>query len=198
MRKLGKYLILDTESTGLIPGKHGLIQLACVSADKHLQVIHNLCTDIKPPEGTVISNEALEINGFSVERINQGIEYYEAAQQLLDFLEQNFDEEPIIIAQFYPADFGFLVELCKKTGKIGEKLHEKIGNNLIDTKALTNVLNLKHVLEGRPIPFPIASLSKPGGVRDVLGVEGYQAHDAMGDVLATREVLLKLLEKFRV
>jgi DNA polymerase III epsilon subunit-like protein len=90
------------------------------------------------------------------------------------------------------------MELCKKTGEIGRQLHAKIGNNLIDTKALTNALNLKHVFLNKPIPFPVASLSKPGGVKEVLGITGHQAHDAMGDVMATREVLLKLLERFEV
>jgi DNA polymerase III epsilon subunit-like protein len=194
-----KYLILDTESTGLIPGKHGLIQLACVSTDKYLQVMHSLCTDVCPPDGTEINPEALEINGFTEERIQQGISYEQAAEQFLSFLDQEFPkEEPIVIAQFYPADFAVLLELCKQTGELGKKLHAKIGNNLIDTKALTNALNLKHVFENKPIPFPVASLSKPGGIKEILGITGHQAHDAMGDVMATREVLLKLMDRLKV
>lgn len=198
-KQKAKYLILDTEATGLIPGKHGLIQLACVSTDDRLQVIHSLCTDIRPPAEVVINPEALEINGFTEERIAQGISYQETAQLFLGFLNQEFpEEEPVVVAQFYPFDFAALLELCKQTGEVGEKIHQKLGNNLIDTKALTNVLNLKHVFLNKPIPFPVASLSKPGGVKDVLGIAGYQAHDAMGDVMATREILLKLLERFEI
>jgi DNA polymerase III epsilon subunit-like protein len=196
--KKAKYLVVDTESTGLIPGRHGLVQLACVVLDESLEVMHSLCTDICPPEGYEIDPRALKVNGFTKERIVQGVGYPQIAKMFLDFLNQAFaeDEEPIMVGQFYPADYSALMELIKYTGQTGIRLHEKLGNSVLDTKALVNTLNLKAELNGQNLPFPITSLSKPGGVKDVLGVTQYQAHDAMGDVLATREVLIKLLEKF--
>lgn len=198
MNKQAKYLILDTESTGLVPGKHGLIQLACASLGADLEIIHKLCTDIKPPVGTVIEPEALLVNGFTEDRISRGICYEEVATMFLDFLKNEFVEEPIVIAQFYPADYAILLELCKQTGQIGSELHKKIGNSVLDTKTLVITLNLLRQNEGEELFFPITSLSKPGGIKDVLAVSQYQAHDAMGDVLATREVLVKLLKYFKV
>ena len=68
------------------------------------------------------------------------------------------------------------------------------GNDIIDTKALANSINARALLKGRPAPFPVTSLSKPGGLKELFGITAYQAHSALGDVLATREVLIKLLD----
>lgn len=198
MAQTAKYLVLDTESTGLLPGKHGLIQLACASLDENLDILNQFCLDVRPPEGTVLDPEALEINGFTSDRINQGVSYQTAAQLLLAFLQQEFANEPIVIAQFYPADYAILLELCKQTGSIGSELHRKIGNSVLDTKTVVILLNLLRQKSGRDPIFPIVSLSKPGGVKDVLEIGGHRAHDALGDVLATREVLKKLLDFFNL
>jgi len=52
--------------------------------------------------------------------------------------------------------------------------------------------------KGLEIPFKLTSLSKLGGLKDKLGIDQnkFQAHDAMGDVLATLEVLKVLVFKF--
>ena len=55
--------------------------------------------------------------------------------------------------------------------------------------------NVKAELKGEEIPFPVTSLSKKGGLKDKFGLQEYQAHDALGDVLATRDVLIKLLNE---
>ncbi len=189
---LAKYLVLDTEATGLLPGIHGLIQLAGLALDEQFNTVDSLNFDIKPPQNTVIEPAALEINGFTLERINQGVSYQETAERLLSFLEKHFVQEPIMIGQFYPADYAMLVELCKQTGALGRKLHERLGNNFLDTKVIVNLINLKAQEQGLQPPFPVVSLSKPGGIKEVLGLQNYLSHDAMGDVLATREVLLRL------
>ncbi len=189
---VAKYLVLDIEATGLLPGIHGLIQLAGLALDEQFAILDSLSFDIQPPQNTVIEPTALEINGFTLERIAQGVSYRQAAERLLSFLEKHFAQEPILIGQFYPADYAMLVELCKQTGALGRKLHEKLGNNFLDTKVIVNLINLKAQEQGLKPTFPVVSLSKPGGIKEVLGLQNYLSHDAMGDVLATREVLLRL------
>ncbi len=192
------YLVIDTEATGLIPGRHGLIQVACAALDRKFQILDNFCVDVCPPESVVVEQEALEINGFTLERIKKGISYLQVATQLFNFLEKNFVNEPVMIGQFYPFDYAMLVELCRQTGEIGKQLHQKIGNNFIDTKVLVNIINLKCTESGKKPVFPVVSLSKPGGVKEVLKTKNYQSHDAMGDVLATREVLIKLVKMIKI
>ncbi len=44
------------------------------------------------------------------------------------------------------------------------------------------------------LPFKSTSLSKPGGLADVLHITDYTAHTAKGDIMATREALLRFLK----
>jgi hypothetical protein len=42
--------------------------------------------------------------------------------------------------------------------------------------------------------FKSTSLSSPGGLTDILEITDYEAHTALGDVRATKQVLIKLLD----
>jgi hypothetical protein len=42
--------------------------------------------------------------------------------------------------------------------------------------------------------FKSTSLSSPGGLTDIFGITDYEAHTALGDIRATRQVLIKLLD----
>jgi hypothetical protein len=44
------------------------------------------------------------------------------------------------------------------------------------------------------LPFQSTSLSKAGGIAQVLHLEEYKAHTAKWDIMATREALLKFLK----
>ena len=192
--KVGCYLVIDTETTGLHPAQHGVIELAAAALDSRLTLLETFQADICPPDGVMYDPEALKINGFIMERIRSGISYRMACEQFLSFLNKHFAAEPIVIGQFYPFDYAFLEQMFSASG-YGDGLSAAIkGNDLIDTKALANSINVSALLNGRPAPFPITSLSRPGGLKELFGITGYQAHSALGDVLATREVLIKLLE----
>ena len=71
---------------------------------------------------------------------------------------------------------------------------KRLGNNFIDTKSLTNYFNLKAIISNQPVPFPVTSLSKEGGLADTLGIGGFEAHTALGDCQATLEVLKAYLK----
>ena len=192
--KRGKYLIIDTETTGLHPARHGLIELAAAALDEHLEVLQSFHMDVCPPPGVEIDAEALQVNGFTVERIQKGVSYEELCKQFLDFTNRNFAGDPIAIGQFYPFDYAFLDYVFSVSGYregLAKAIH---GNDFIDTKALAILLNLRAQRRGEPAPFPITGLSRAGGLKDAFKITGYQAHAALGDVLATREVLVKLLE----
>lgn len=197
MSKRGKYLIIDTETTGLSPTKNGLIQLAAAALDKKLEVLGTICFDICPANGTYqIDAESLEINGFTEERIAGGVSYAKAREKFKKFCKKHFSVKPIAVAQFWPFDFAVMESLFADGNENKYFAKEIMGNDFIDTKALVNYANLKADLKGQKLPFPKTSLSKAGGLKDILGLEGkYVAHDALGDVMATRDVLLALLQK---
>jgi len=192
--KSGAYLIIDTETTGLRPARHGLIELAAAALDEKLAVLETFQADVRPPEGCEIDSEAMQVNGITRERINQGISYAAVCEQFGDFIMKHFSAEPVIIGQFYPFDFAFLDQVFCASGYADGFMAVVKGNDFIDTKALANSINLRALLRGQPRPFASTSLSRPGGLKDRFGITGHQAHTALGDVLATREVLIKLME----
>ncbi len=189
-----KYLIIDTETTGFYFGKNGLIQLAAMVLDEQLNEISRFCIDICPNEPFDIAPESLVITGFSLDRIYAGISYQAMCELFLDLLTEHFpNRKPIVIAQFFPFDYAFLYQVFMECN-LHLELNKKFGNDFIDTKAMVNAINLQADLQNKPKPFPITSLSSKGGLKDILGIkqESFTAHDALGDCLATREVLIRL------
>lgn len=192
--KNGVYLIIDTETTGLHPARHGLIELAAAALDEKLAVLETFQADVCPPEGCEIDPEALQVNGFTRERISRGLSYTAVCARFREFFINHFSAEPVVIGQFYPFDYAFLDQVFSASGH-GDGFAALVkGNDFIDTKALANSMNLQAILRGQPRPFASTSLSRPGGLKDRFGITGHQAHTALGDVMATREVLIKLLE----
>lgn len=192
--KNGAYLIIDTETTGLHPARHGLIELAAAALDEKLAVLETFQADVCPPEGYELDPEAMQVNGFTPERIKQGMSYAAVCVRFREFIMKHFSAEPVTIGQFYPFDYAFLDHVFSASG-YGDGLSAVVtGNDFIDTKALASSMNLRALLRGQPRPFASTSLSRPGGLKDRFGITGHQAHSALGDVLATREVLIKLLE----
>lgn len=191
--KKGVYLVIDTEASGLHPLKHGLIQIAALALDAQLEILDQFCVDICPPPETIFDSQASQIHNISQERIQQGLTYPQAAQTLANFIHKHFIDTPITIGQFYPFDFARLEYLFAYCGYSEKEIGQLFSNHFIDTKVLAEAINLKAKLNNQPIPFTTTSLSKPGGLKDKFQVTSYTAHDALGDCLATREVLIHLL-----
>ncbi len=194
--KQGIYAIVDLETTGLLPGYHGISQICIVILDKKFEILDTLETDVCPPQSYIIDPQALEFNGMSMDQISKGKSYSETSYEVLAFLATHFDSSPVWVGQFYPFDYAGILDMMIKTNNQSGFL-QYFSNTFIDTKVVAHYLNLKAEKQGNPIPFPILSLSKPGGLKDTLGVsqQEYKAHTALGDVLATREVLIKLLNR---
>jgi len=192
--KQGRYIVIDTETTGLNPTKHGLIELAAVAMDKKFAIIDQYCIDVCPPKDTPVEPKSLKINGFTLDRIANGSTYQETAETFLHFIEKNFDQKPTLIGQFLPFDYTVLDNLFTSTKTEDWAAKIFMSNKFIDTKALSMALNLRAEIKGVNLPFPSTSLNNPGGLKDLFKIEGLQAHSAMGDVLATREVFIRLME----
>lgn len=194
--KSGIYLAIDTEASGVLPHKHGLIEVAAVVLDAHLEIVDQLVVDIKPPKSAKFDPEAMKVNGISMERVNAGVSYKKFCRLFLKLIKDNFEAKPIIIAQFYPFDNAYLVNVFDKAG-YKEGLNGAIlGNDYIDTKSLTNSFNLISRIKGEDLKYPVTSLSKKGGLKEKFELNGeeFKSHTALGDVMMTIEVLKRLLE----
>lgn len=195
-----KYLVIDTETTGVHAYENGLIQLACLALDSHMEVLAEFDCLVKPPDGTVYTEESVRIHGITEEELIHAVSYRELLQQFLYFIKENFNDRPILIAQFLPFDYSFLDAVFGKVAPEVPIFQMILSRDFIDTKSLANVFNLKAEIDGKPTYFLETSLSKTAGLKETLGldIEAYKSHNALSDCYATRDVLIKMLDLFEV
>lgn len=189
MSKNAKYLIIDTEATGLHSSSHSLLEVGIIITDKNLNIITSKVWSIKPDLNLEIDPEAMKINGINLNNRTEEISQIHFCNQFFEIIEENFLGKPIIVAQFYPFDYSFLDVIFTKNGYGSRLSNEVLGNNFVDTKSLANYFNLKAEMNNLEIPFPVTSLSKKGGLADKIKVSGFKSHTALGDCEATLEVL---------
>ncbi len=191
MSKNAKYLVIDTEATGLHPTKNCLIQVGVILADKDLNILQEQVWEITADPHSEIDPVAMDINGIDLNNRGFQISQLQFCKEFINLVKDNFEQSPIVIAQFYPFDYAYLDAIFCKNGFDSRDINEVLGNNFIDTKSLAYYFNYKAEQNNLAIPFPITSLSKEGGLADKLEVFDFQAHNALGDCRATLEVLKK-------
>lgn len=193
--KKGVYLGIDTEFTGQHPHKNALIELAMIVLDKDLKEIAHYQTLVKVPEGFEITKESMHINKLDLAKVEaEGVSYDKLVKQITKFVNKYFEDKPILFAHFIPMDFAYLNYIFGSVDKDKLFWKELIGHSTIDTKVLANSINLLQIRKGQEPMFKSTSLSNKGGLTEVLEISDYEAHTALGDIRATREVLVKLLD----
>ena len=192
--QLGTYLIIDLEMTGLNPFQHGVIEVGAMVMGDTFEIIWEFFMDLIPPDNIIIDPKSLEYNGFTLDRIALGKSYEEFAEYWEGFMETYFpwDKKPILVGQFVTADIAFLASVFANARK--PNLYMKLGNDIIDTKSIANQANAIARYNKIPLPFKSTSLSKPGWLAEMLHISDYEAHTARGDIMATREALMKFLK----
>jgi len=193
--KKGLYLGIDAEFTGQHPHKNALIQIAMIVLDKDLKEIAHYQTLVQIPEGFEVTEESMKINKIDIEKVEaEGVSYDKLVKQITKFVRKYFEDKPILCAHFITMDFAYLNYIFGSVGQDNLFWKDLIGHNVIDTKVLANTINLIQIHKGKDPIFKSTSLSNPGGLTDTLGITNYEAHTALGDIRATREVLIKLLD----
>jgi DNA polymerase III epsilon subunit-like protein len=116
--------------------------------------------DLCPPDNIIIDPEALEYNGFTLDRIAAGKSYDEFIDFFESFIESYFPGEtkPIIIGQYVTADIAFLSSIFHYTNR--HSFFNKLGNDILDTKSMANQRNALARYQGKPPIFQSTSLSK--------------------------------------
>lgn len=189
----GTYLLMDLEMTWLNPFRHGVVEFWGIVMDEKFKIIAELYRDICPPEDAMIDPEALEYNGFTLDRIARWKSYDAFVNDFEIFFDAYFPTNPpIIVWQYVTADIVFLESIFSAVGR--NDLILKLGNDIIDTKSIANYDNAIARYNGKKLPYQSTSLSKPGGLAEVFGVKNYKAHSAQWDIYATREILMRMLK----
>ena len=196
MIKKRPIVVLDTETTGLNPYENEIIQLAAVTVDPiRLELVENseLNLFFRPLKTDKISDEALRINKRTREELSK---FPDPKISWSDFkiymqnLKSNWRDTPMLCGHNIEFDIKFLKELCKLYGPW-------------DTKNGTQSLFHYFAIDTMQLCFFWFENKKDVNsvrldtIRDYIGIDLDGAHEAMNDVKATTEILIRFLKLHR-
>lgn len=188
-----KLLYLDTETTGLTDNS-AVVQIAgAIEIDN--EVVEWFSIRCKPHKGADISESALKTIGLTIEELNKEQEPAEGLKELEKIFSKYVDrydknDKLVMICHNYPFDFRMLYNFYNR-------LNNKFLGSFIDFKLNVCTLNLVKSLQVMEI-LPILENNKLETWCKHFGVSLENAHDALEDIRATREVyknINKILKK---
>ncbi|MEM7802910.1 MAG: exonuclease domain-containing protein, partial [Chloroflexota bacterium] len=163
---MSTYVIVDLETTGLNPGRNGIIEFAALVLENG-QVVDEFETLIQSFDP--VSELVTEITGITQEMVDEAPSMFAVKKEIKRILGDH-----ILVGHNVGFDIGFLQQ---------EKL--ALTNRSIDTLTLTTILfptlgryNLEHVANALKLPLP----------------EEGQAHRALADTEVTAELFMLLKE----
>lgn len=178
-------LFLDTETTGLDPVRNGLIQISFQIVDKDCRVSEmEFDSYIKPFKGDLVSEQALEINGISLDDLGDFPSPAEVYNQIKDIFDKyidkykkdkDFEDTFLCIGHNIHFDLRFLHQFWNKNG---DKYLSSYIKSSVDTLSLVNLLRMEKKIHTKS--------SKLQEVAESLGYTGKNWHNSLEDVRATR------------
>jgi DNA polymerase III epsilon subunit-like protein len=189
-----KLYVLDTETTGLDPLRHEIIELSMYRINDDQQKTWYL----KPRNPDFAEPDALRINGHKIEDLKHSTaeskeKYQDPAKAVIDienFCNEDFgsSDARIMVGQKISFDLNFLQALWKQenaadTFPWGSRPH------MIDTKQLQLFIDL--VKKEKSEYYNLGSLVEKHGVKKL------KAHRSTEDTVMTKDVFLKQLEVFK-
>ena len=185
-----KILYLDTETTG-ITANSAVIQFAgIIEIDGEVKKEFNI--RCKPHKDADISEKALEVTGMTHELINSYQEPRKAMEEMETILEKycdKFDKNDkfVLVGQNIKFDFQKLFEFYKRLGNnyLGSWINYKL---MFDTLAVIQALQVVDEM-------PILENNKLITWCNHFNIELENAHDALADIRATRELAQILFKK---
>jgi len=182
--------VIDTETSGLNPNKHEIIQLCILPVDSAWIVRRDIIpVDIEIRPRGEIDPEAMKATKLDIMRIMQEGLDSDIAQDLIDtWFDKlhNLDYNKITpLAHNWTFDSTFLKKL------FGVKYNEFFHDNCRDTMSAVLLENDIAFNNSMRIPFPKVNLPY---VAAQLRVEHERSHTALGDCLATLEVYKELIK----
>ncbi len=183
-----KVLYFDTETTGLDAGKYGIIQLAALM-EIGGEIVETFNMKFQPHEGALVNPEALKVSGTDPEELKTRTSSSDAYREFLKFLDRHiakFDKTD----KAYPAgynvtfDMQFLEAWFRHHGN-------QYGTGSYQNWKMLDPLPLLRVWDFLgTIALPDYKLQT---VCTAYGI-ALEAHDALSDILATRELLGRVMK----
>jgi DNA polymerase-3 subunit epsilon len=164
-----KFCVLDFETGGLDPKVHALMSMAFVLLDENLKEFDREYRVIIDEPEKIITPEAVSVNGITTQTLeDEGI----PVDVVLELLKHLVGRGYTFVCHNCPFDIAWL--------------NLRTGSNV--TEAIDTL-----VLARRLWPY---QKNKLGLVCERMGITVENAHNSLGDVLLTAEVLRKFKEKY--
>ncbi len=180
-----KLLFMDTETTGLNPNKHGVIQVAMLYGNKKLNLRVN-------PGKVKYDKEALSINGIKKKEIKKFPDNEMQFNKMIDFLKLDvvpYNKEDKYIAVGYNVKFD--VEMLH--GWARRRDYKYLGSyidwRVIDVLVLARVAHYLGQMPKEPEDFKLGTICRVYGIK-------IPTHDAMADIKATKELFYKITSQW--
>jgi len=189
-----KYFWLDSETGGTDPKKHGIIQIAGIyESGKNLRNIRYSKTfeALVHPGKTKLTKEALEINGHKKKKIKKYPK--DSLMKLTEFFDEyvnkfNKEDKLLIIGYNVKFDLEMVHGWAKREGY--EFMGAYLDWRVVDVLVLARTAHALGLMSENPIDFKLGTICKIYGIKE-------PTHDAMDDIVATRELFFKLTKGWK-
>jgi DNA polymerase III subunit epsilon len=170
-----RFVVLDSETTGLNPATDRLITIGAVAViDGDIVLEDSFDALLKVEENT----SAVTVHGITRDESARGVEEPEALEAFLDYLGDG-----VIVGHHIGHDIATL------DAAYGRHWGMQLRNRSLDTMDLTLHLERAGAFEGRP---PIRHFTLDA-LCDMFGVIPHDRHTASGDAFITAQVFLRLV-----
>lgn len=188
---MNKILVFDTETGGLDPAEHSLLTLGAVILGSDGSIISTLSLVINEGAALSVTDQALKVNGLTVEYIREkGMTPEEATRTLETWLTNNGLIRGITLAGHNVSfDIGFLKRLYRLAGRTFDK---KFSYRSLCTQSIAMFLTFAGVAN-----YTKTSLDALTSFYDIQIRQGGATgtHDALEDAIATAKLLTCLAKE---
>lgn len=174
-------IFIDTETGGTDPDVHSLLQIGYViDVDKDTILKNELNIS---RHNYIATKEALSINNIDLDMIREiGKSEDIVASTLVTHVHRTCSEKPTVVGHNVNFDINFLKKLFKRTGY---DYDGTFSYRVVDTMSILRALN-----DAGVIP---SSACNSKGAFEYFGIDNKNAHTALSDAEATRELYYKII-----
>lgn len=174
-------IFIDTETGGLDPDVHSLLQIGYVIENPNWQTHRNEMVISKHNYTT--TEQAMKINNLDLDFIREvgNTEDY-AVREIINHIARTCTTKPVVIGHNVNFDIGFMKAIFKRTGYDYEST---FNHRVVDTMSILRALNHAGII-------PDTACNSAGAFK-FFGIDNENAHTALADAKATRELYWRLI-----
>jgi len=176
-------LVIDTETGGIDPGKHSLLEVALAVYDPVGDNILESDSWMVKEDEYVVTPEAIQVNKISLLSLHKhGSPPEEVIQKIEQMVERNFEDKPVVVGHNVNFDINFVDCMFNR---FGQSFKDLISHRTLDTAGIIRFFQLT----GK-IPPTVSGLK---GALAYFGIRNTQIHRAHDDCIDTAKLLSHLI-----